>query len=303
MTRRTAIICSVLTVILLVGNVVLPPIVYHSYTRDSDVGLWFMVGVFLTELSLIGCIIRWEYGQLQWRIIGAACTLLIFLVCGLSAAALVGPMSSTDGVTFLELTLSTASLFTVLDLVALSLSKFWLTRSNCISTCKATEVLADDESVAVGTTNFHFGFPFLFCVLTLSAFFALLLRIALDFDAVAYRDWRNYQTKGIPMLLTLGIFLWVLHLSLLLSTLQIRYRRGMIASLTLAVLGCEMLRRVEQSIRGEPLNYLDWEFSMIVCGFLTAHFVLGFLVRWFGWDLKQLTTQPSAHVEPSVRPH
>lgn len=317
MNKRTATLCFVLVLLLVVGNLLLPSIVASIYIRDSDVGLWFMAGVLLAELSLSGCVLRMQYGQLQWRILGAVGCSLFFVVCGFASALIVGPMSSTDGISYLQLTLSTAAIFTFLDLLILGLSKLWLVRTNSTPALHALKkernidyeedgpFRGPDDSFAEGSqtegrARFHFSFLFLFGMSTFVALFALLWRLSLDFEAVAYRAWRGYSDKGTPMLLVMVFFLWLLHASLLLSTLQIRWLRGMIASVLLAVFGCETLRRVEQSKSGAPLSYLDWEFCMIVGGFLTAHLVIGFTARWFGWELKQHSTSHISQIHSAV---
>lgn len=52
-------------------------------------------------------------------------------------------------------------------------------------------------------------------------------------------------------------------------------------------IGTELIRRVEQWKNTVSLDYLNWEFCMIVAGFLVAHVLFGGTVRWLGWELRR----------------
>jgi hypothetical protein len=145
-----------------------------------------------------------------------------------------------------------------------------------------TAVAADENH----RDRMQFGMAFLMGCIVLTAWIATMWQQALSSDAIAYRSFRNYANEGTPFILLLFSFFWLLHVSLLCATLQSAVRSGVIASIVLVLVGTEGIRQVQQWKNGIPLDYLNWEFSMIVAGFVIAHSVIGATIRWLGWELR-----------------
>lgn len=59
-----------------------------------------------------------------------------------------------------------------------------------------------------------------------------------------------------------------------------------IAVASIAILGTEGIRRTDEWKNGVTLHYLNWEFWMIVVGFVVAHLLIGTTIRWLGWELR-----------------
>jgi hypothetical protein len=150
---------------------------------------------------------------------------------------------------------------------------------------------ADREQDKSTPDLMQFGTAFLLGCIALSAWMATMWQQALSSDAIAYRSFRNYANEGTPFILLLFSFFWLLHVSLLCATLQSSVRSGVTATIVIVLFGTEGIRQVQQWKNGGTLDYLNWEFTMIVAGFVTAHAVIGSTIRWLGWELRICNAQ------------
>jgi hypothetical protein len=276
--NRNALIFAAACMLLVMVELIVPPLAYHYSVRDSDMGLWFCGGVVLAELSMFGLVTCWRYGPLQWRVLGGLAFNLLVVEIAVHSVWLCVPMSTEDMLCLMKMLFGASVFFGVTDLLVLRVSRIALVRQ------RPTEEQVQAEHKAAH--SWQFGTVFLLSLIALSSIVALMWRQALSLNVVAYHSYRNYYAQGLPFLLLLVSFFWVLHVSLLWATLQSAVRRGMIASLLIGLLGTELIRRVEQWKNAVTLDYLNWEFSMIVLGFATLHVILGSTFRWLGWELK-----------------
>lgn len=270
---------SVVFALLLLAHLVFPPLLYHWSPRDSDMGLWFSGGLLLGELSMFGLTTRWSYGPLQWRVIfGAALAILLIQVTAITVR-ICGPMSRADSIVLLRMLFGVSIFFAFCDVIYFRVTRLWLVRQ------QPTEDQLASEGKAAQSRQF--GTAFLLAVVVLSAFIALMWRYALNANEIAYRSYRSYDNQGVPFLLLLVTFFWVLHILILRAVLISPLRSGLIVTCIIAILGTESIRRIEQWKNSTTLDYLNWEFSMIVMGFLVTHAIIGATIRWLGWEMKK----------------
>jgi len=264
--------------LILVGHVVVPPIAYFYSPRDSDMGLWFCGGILISELGQFGLIYSLKYGEAQWRFLtGAALNVLVILLA-LAASVLCADLSKEDSLILISMLFGISVFFGAFDLMAWKVWRVALGRQNPTS-----EQLLSEERA---TGGFRFGFLFLMLLTVLSSVMALTVSQSLMLRNVSYRSFRNYYNQGTPFLLLIACFFWLLHLALLNATLRPWKWHRVLIAIGFATIGTEMIRRAEEWKNTVKLDYLDWEFSMIVSGFVVAHVLIGTTIQWLGWELR-----------------
>lgn len=262
----------------LVGHVVVPPIAYFYSPRDSDMGLWFCGGILISELGLFGLIYSLRYGEAQWRfLIGAALNVLVILLA-LAASVQCADLSKEDSLVLIAMLFGISVFIGAFDLIAWKVWRVALGRQNPTPEQRLSEERASGR--------FRFGFLFLMLLTILSSVMALTVSQSLMLRNVSYRSFRNYYNQGIPFLLLIASFFWLLHQALLNATLRPWKWYRVWFAIGFATIGTEMIRRAEEWKNTVKLDYLNWEFSMIVSGFVVAHVLFGTTIQWLGWELR-----------------
>ena len=270
----------VLAPFFLIVHVVVPPLAAFYSPRDSDMGLWFCSGIILSELGLFGLIYMTRVGQPQWRLLVGLFVNVLFILLAFWSALLCSPMSRENAIAFLALLAGMCFFVSLLDLAVMKSLRLSLVRQN------PTEEERLAERMAFGPLRF--GTLFLLFVSTLSAIVALTVSQSLTFDSSSsYLPFRNYLNQGPAFLLLLATFFGLFHWLLLFSTLRPRKPMIFLGAVGFGAIGTELIRRVEQWKNTVTLDYLNWEFCMIVAGFLVAHVLFGGTVRWLGWELRR----------------
>ena len=265
---------------LLLGHVLIPPIAYFYSPRDSDMGLWFCGGIVVGELGLFGLIYSLRLGEAQWRFLAGATLNVVIILLALAASFLCADVSSDDAIVLLSMLFGISVYFGALDIAAMTVLRVALVRQNPTPEQRLSEV-------RVGGT-FRFGFLFLILLTVLAAVMALTVSQSLSLRNASYRSFRNYYNQGAPFLLLIASFFWLLHLTLFNATLRSRKWFRALIAVGFATLGTELIRRVEEWKNSVKLDYLNWEFCMIVFGFLVANILIGTTIRWLGWELRHM---------------
>ncbi len=263
---------------LLVGHVVVPPLSYFYSPRDSDMGLWFCGGIVISELGLFGLIYSLRIGEAQWRFLAGSTLNVLIILLALAASSLCAELSKEDAIVLLALLFGISLFFGVLDLVSF---KFWrvaLVRQNPTP----EQALSEERA----SSPFRFGFLFLLLLTVLSSVIALTVSQSLTLRNVSYRSFRNYYNQGAPFLGLIASFFWLLHLTLINATLRPLKWISLVIPFGVATLGTELIRQVEERKNSVKLIYLNWEFCMIVFGFVVAHVLIGTTIQWLGWELR-----------------
>ncbi len=279
------VILTLVYVVLLSANVAVPPIVFHGNVRDSDVGLWFLSGVLLAQLSSFGLISHWPIGHASHRVLIAIGGLLGLVVSAWVSVRLCGPISRADSVGYLTIFFGSALFFAACDTL-------WLHGCTIDNSLKPSESCRNDPA----RHRFSFGTGALFWLIGMCAIAATFVKSVLQIDQIAYRHVRSYSDRGWMILLVLGLFFWLLHATFLMSILGHRRRKWTVVWIVIAIVGTEAIRHLLQWNRSGTLDYLNWEFTMIVFGFVIAHAVTAALIRWFGWTLDW---RPQSLLNPS----
>ena len=264
----------------LIGHVVVPPVAYYYSPRDSDMGLWFCGGILISELGLFGLIYSLRYGEAQWRFLLGSTLNVVVILLALAATSLCAELSKEDSLVLLALLFGTSLYIGLMDLVAFKVWRLALVRQNPTPEQTLSEELA--------ASPFRFGTLFLILLTVLSSVIALTVSQSLTLRNVSYRSFRNYYNQGAPFLLLIASFFWLLHLALLNATLRPWKWVRVLLALGLGTIGTEMIRRVEEWKNTVKLDYLNWEFSMIVSGFVMAHVLIGTTIQWLGWELRHV---------------
>ncbi len=277
--RRNDLWCVLpIATLFLVGHVVVPPIAYFYSPRDSDMGLWFCGGILISELGLFGLIYSLRYGEGQWRFLLGSTLNVVVILLALTASSLCAELSKEDSLVLLALLFGISLYIGLLDLVAFKVWQLALVRQNPTP----AQVLSEESAAS----PFRFGSLFLILLTVLSSVIALTVSQSLTLRNVSYRSFRNYYNQGAPFLLLIATFFWLLHLALLNATLRPWKWVRILLAVGFATLGTEMIRRVEEWKNTVKLDYLNWEFSMIVSGFVVAHILIGTTIQWLGWEMR-----------------
>ncbi len=271
--------------LVLIGNVLIPKLIYEIWTRDCDVGLWFCAGCLLSELSIAGILCRWNLGKFEWRLLGSSCWILAVAISAWYSFEWCGPISRSDAIAFVSFVTVAPFVFGILDYVFLALSSTNIGRQNLLVSHSGFEDSQVQDSQSA--TEFRFGIPVLFGWITLVAMSCMLVRSALSHSETADRSVRIYFEYGFIRLAALALFFWLLHNALLFATLHKKIAPGIAIAAALGILGTELIRQIQQWWMRRDLDYLSWEFAIIVLGFVVSHVVIGSTVRWLDWGLCQ----------------
>lgn len=268
----------VFTVLCVVANCFLPPLILEWWIRDADVGLWFCGGLLLTELSLPGWLSYFRIGNYSTRLFVGSVFCLICIVSAWGGFLMTGPADQADTIAFLAGVFVPTAVLVGVDLFAV--------RS---SSCRLVHRVEDsdfNEPVDPGTAEWSFGLANLFGWVILVAIAAGLWSSALRMNAIAYRDVRFYLSDSMYYnVAKLGWFV-MLHLGIIYGTLS-RDNRWVLAWLIPGViLGLEMMRRLQFYSTGTMPIYLEWDFAMLSLGFVAGHGMLGLGLRFLGWSLR-----------------
>ncbi|MFO0011708.1 MAG: hypothetical protein ACK553_03115 [Planctomycetota bacterium] len=268
----------VFTVLCVVANCFLPPLILEWWIRDADVGLWFCGGLLLTELSLPGWLSYFRIGNYSTRLFVGSVFCLICIVSAWGGFLMTGPADQADAIAFLAGVFVPTAVLVGVDLFAV--------RS---SSCRLVHRVEDsdvNEPVDPGTAEWSFGLANLFGWVILVAIAAGLWSSALRMNAIAYRDVRFYLSDSMYYnVAKLGWFV-MLHLGIIYGTLS-RDNRWVLAWLIPGViLGLEMMRRLQFYSTGTMPIYLEWDFAMLSLGFVAGHGMLGLGLRFLGWSLR-----------------
>ena len=269
-----------ITTLFLVGHVIVPPIAYFYSPRDSDMGLWFCGGIVISELGLFGLIYSLRYGEAQWRFLLGSTLNVVVILLALAASSLCAELSKEDSLVLLALLFGSSLYIGLMDLVAFKVCRLALVRQN-----PTPEQALSEERAA---SPFRFGSLFLILLTVLSSVIALTVSQSLTLRNVSYRSFRNYYNQGAPFLLLIATFFWLLHLVLLNATLRPRKGYRILLAIGVVTFGTEIIRRAEEWKNTVKLDYLNWEFSMIVFGFVVAHVLIGTTIQWLGWELRHV---------------
>jgi hypothetical protein len=277
---RPALIAIVVGLLALITNIVIPVSILSIWPRDGDTGCWYCGGVLLAQLSVLGILGRWNFssawlGRFEWRLLLGATIAFLCILSAWISFSLTGPVGADDSVAFLSLVGFAVIGFGVADMIYLTATHRYIER-----------VRSDDSTVTSRKlVEVRFGLGSMLAWTTLSAIVMCLWRVGLLSSEVSQRDIRSYYAFPVPYQLMLAIYLWAIHIAMLHATMGNRTSRSIWIAIALCTFGLEAMRRSQEYWTVWKLDYLNWEFALIVFGFVTAHVVAGCTASWFGWCL------------------
>lgn len=289
---RFACLSVFLISILFCLNVYVPRIIWEDDLRDSDTALWFLGGMLLTEITIMGWLFALRLGRPEWRLLAGLYLSLLFLFAGLLSIAQLGPLSRSDVIGYYLLQLGCIAGFALGDFLLVRFTKTCILKRTTLPN-RVSNAFFSQESQAFRSIKGHdvdppFQFSVLFIMgLTLWVACVLLLyRYSLQFSGISFRLYRVYSDKhSIVHLAGLLSFFWLLHCGVIWTVLGNRVKGGLFGLILFIVAGMELIRLFESRIVGAELNYEEWEFSLIVAGFITGHVLIGTTLKWLGWEL------------------
>jgi hypothetical protein len=262
----------------MVGNLVVPWFTWNSNLMGSDPAMWFYGGILLTEVSMLGGVMAWKFGVPEWRFFYGLFANLLIVFAGIVALMMCDSFSQRDGLSYLYLVLPLMTGIAVADFLVLR----WRRRS-LFGPIRTT---ADKIAAEQANRSFQFSTKFLFGLMMLAGFLFGMVNMILRFEGTGTRPFTNYASHPLWYLMILLALFWTIHATSMQASLSDSPWGWGIVSVTVAVGGTEVIRVIESFKNSVKLDYLNWEFAMIVSGFFVAHWVLGLTLRWMGWRLK-----------------
>lgn len=285
----------------MIGNCLVPPLVSDIWVRDSDVGLWFCGGLFLSQLSIPGWLSLWKVGSSEHRILLAATMTLCCIGSAWIGFLISGPASQDDALAFMVSVFLPPIVFFCVDYsVGRATGLSFVDASQRGSRSRTDnplelhpdEVAGDDgcgggrqgewsaeKSVEEG---FRFRLRSLFAWVVLVAFGAALWKSAAGMNAIAFRDIRGFLMEPPTHSLARLVFLIAVHGLVIIATLKPGARWAWWVLIPCFAGGLEGIRRYFSSF-SDTVAYLEWDFAILSLGFLVGQILLGLAIRWMGW--------------------
>ncbi|MFN7629161.1 MAG: hypothetical protein ACK5PZ_20235 [Pirellula sp.] len=292
----------------LIGNCLVPPLVSDVWVRDSDVGLWFCGGLFLSQLSVPGWLSLWRVGSSEHRLLLAAAMTLCCIGSGWIGFLISGPASRDDAIAFMVSVFVPPIVFWGVDSWAGWISGFSLVHMPCFAglgvgneqqeprTSKMGAVVQGGAARVDGGENadgaacekdqggdgFRFRLRSLFAWITLVAIGVALWKSAATMNAIAFRDIRGFLMEPLIYTLVRLLFLVAVHGLVVIATLKPKARWAWWVLIAGFAGGLEGIRRNFSGF-SSTVGYLEWDFAMLSLGFLVGQILLGLAIRWMGW--------------------
>lgn len=264
------------------ANMIVPTMIANIWVRDGDTWNWFCGGILLTELSLLGMLIRLNYGRMELRVLVGVAISIGLMSSAWIAFAWTGRIGVDDAKAFLSILYGILAVFTAADLIFLHFRKLTL------------ESISQDGPHA--SLEVRFSLTTILSLTALAALMAFQWRYGLNRIETAYRidagyrDIRSYYSFPPGYLMLMASYLWVLHISILTAILKPKSLVSLAICILLCTFGLEGMRRAQEFWTVWKLEYLNWEFPLIVFALVVAHIIVGYTVRCLGWELGRSST-------------
>ncbi len=267
----------------MIGNCLVPPLVSDLWVRDSDVGLWFCGGLFLSQLSVPGWLSLWKVGSLEHRLLLAAAMALCCIGSAWLGFLISGPASRDDAMAFMVSVFVPPFVFWVVD--------YWVGRVSGLSIVLQPGIpgaVGERERGEHGNAEnaidggLTFRLRSLFAWITLVAIGVALWKSAATMNAVAFRDIRGFLMES-PINLLVRFLFWVaVHGLVIVATLKPGVRWAWWVLIPSFAGGLEGIRRYFSNF-SITVGYLEWDFAMLSLGFVVGQILLGLAIRSMGW--------------------
>lgn len=292
----------------MIGNCLVPPLVSDIWVRDSDVGLWFCGGVFLSQLSVPGWLSLWKVGSLEHRFLVAAAMTLCCIGSAWIGFLISGPASQDDAIAFMVSVFVPPFVFWGLDYWVGCITGFSFVVQPRIASTPGLPVQweqdkskvavvdgggashadsgmhadgVDSEKDGVGD-GFRFRLRSLFAWITLVAIGVAIWKSAASMNAIAFRDIRGFLMEPPLHSLVRLVFLVTVHGLVIIATLKPGARWAWWVLIPGFAGGLEGIRRHFSGF-SSTFGYLEWDFAMLSLGFVVGQILLGLSIRWMGW--------------------
>jgi hypothetical protein len=267
----------------MIGNCLVPPLVSDLWVRDSDVGLWFCGGFFLSQLSVPGWLSLWKVGSLEHRLLLAAAMALCCIGSAWLGFLISGPASRDDAMAFMVSVFVPPFVFWGFD--------YWVGRVSGLSIVLQPGIpgaVGERERGEHGNAEnaidggLTFRLRSLFAWITLVAIGVALWKSAATMNAVAFRDIRGFLMES-PINLLVRLLFWVaVHGLVIVATLKPGVRWAWWVLIPSFAGGLEGIRRYFSNF-SITVGYLEWDFAMLSLGFVVGQILLGLAIRSMGW--------------------
>jgi hypothetical protein len=267
----------------MIGNCLVPPLVSDLWVRDSDVGLWFCGGFFLSQLSVPGWLSLWKVGSLEHRLLLAAAMALCCIGSAWLGFLISGPASRDDAMAFMVSVFVPPFVFWGFD--------YWVGRVSGLSIVLQPGIpgaVGERERGEHGNAEnaidggLTFRLRSLFAWITLVAIGVALWKSAATMNAVAFRDIRGFLMESPINLLVRLLFWGAVHGLVIVATLKPGVRWAWWVLIPSFAGGLEGIRRYFSNF-SITVGYLEWDFAMLSLGFVVGQILLGLAIRSMGW--------------------
>jgi len=285
---RLVVSAILLTVACVVGNLFIPTLLLDWWVRDADVGLWFCVGLFLTQLSIPGWLTLLHWGRVEWRLLAGGVLAMICILSAWGGFLMSGPVSQADALMFMVGVFVPPVCLVALDLLWIGMTGFRIAPQIVPETPWGAVSPSSPTPEAMGDRHeWTFGLASLFGWVVLVAMAATLWKHAANMNAIAFRDVRVLVGDSAAYAVTRLAFLGFLHVGSIFGTLAQDKRKAWACLLPGFFLGLEGMRRLVFVVSGSAPPYLEWDFALLAVGFFVGHLLLGTLLNYLGLSLQR----------------